>query len=243
MTNYYDKYIKYKTKYLNLLDKNGSSHNSSPNSCGGSIKTYDYYFIHGTKNFSNLRSILKSGMLHIGKDVPKKRRFLCGDMPSNYVYANIYFEELLNLSHMRDFSIILHPKLLKEYGIIFNKGWTNICDPIVISKNEMQYSVQDKINKIKKFISDPHELPIMLRESSGLMLHEVLFDRKIPLENNILAIVCNSCSDANVRKLKKIIENKAYKNIPIITSNYPFPLLSDLFQTSIHKQKINFNNK
>ena len=219
----YLKYIKYKLKYINLKNEIGGNKN---------IDNYDFYFIHKTKNINSLKSILKSGILKLGKDVSKRYRGLSGTDPTNYIYANMFFEDLKNISHMWDISIILHPKIFYEYDIEFNQGWgyNYPKNNINIYKNDDIENKKKKLEEIKEFTKNPHTLPKVIREFPGMMHHQVVFKENIPLKNNLLGLVCNMCPENEIKKIKKIIKNKPYKNIKIYEKNYPFPSFKELLE-------------
>lgn len=101
-------YQKYINKYLALKNQTGG-------------KTYDFYFVHGTKNLNNIYSILK--------DVKQDQRMHSGNTPLPYIYANIYFNDIKNLSH---------PKIINDYNIIFNEGWTSFPSNNIIL-NQKKY--------------------------------------------------------------------------------------------------------
>src|SRR5688572_24539680 len=84
---------------------------------------YNFYFIHSTTVFENLLDILKTGILYQGKYVSVEQRQFYGPEPSDYVYANIYFEDIDNIKYPRDYTLILSPKIMEENGFFFNKGW------------------------------------------------------------------------------------------------------------------------
>jgi len=206
---YYNKYLKYKSKYLSLS--------------GGYKRSF--YFIHGTKNINTLYKILKDGKINLGSDVPKQFRYLAGDEPLNYIYANMYFEDLNNLSHMRDFTLIIHPDIIKHQKIIFNKGWQvgPSKDSIIINKKDDNNTITKKIKQMKEFIKNPSSLPQKVKEFGSFYHHEILFDEPIQLNKYLLGIVCLKCeNDPNFNKIKKLINTK-YPNVKIFTDNYPFP--------------------
>lgn len=213
MTNSYHKYHKYKSKYINLRQQSGG-------------KNPNYYFIHDTKDINSIKSILKDGVLYAGKYIPVKKHKHGGDTQFDNVYANIYFEDLKNLSHMWSYAIILDPKIFTEYDATFNKGWG--IKPLELLKMDSTKNINTNIKNIRKFIVNPVELPKIVRDAPGMLHHEVLFKDKILLENNILGVVCNYCSDKDVKAIGDIIKNKPYHNIKIFTRNYPFPTLDEL---------------
>ena len=111
--NYYNKYLKYKNKYLQL---------KNINQIGGSINKY--IFVHNTTTYDNLIEILKTGEIKISSQVDVKRRIRTGESTHDFIYGNIYFYDIKNMTHFQDYSLILSPKLLQDYDMRFNKGWT-----------------------------------------------------------------------------------------------------------------------
>lgn len=209
MELYHNKYIKYKSKYISLI--------------GGYKK--NFYFIHGTKSIASLYKILKDGKIELGKNVPVKYKKLGGDEELEYIYAHIYFEDLNNLTHMQDYSLIMSSDIIKQYGVCFNKGWTvgPTENSIIIYKKDDDITITKKINMMKKFIKNPSSLPQKIVEFGPFMHHEILFDEPIVLNKYLLGIVCLKCKDdTEFQKIKKIIEIK-YPNVKIFTENYPFP--------------------
>lgn len=203
---YYHKYKKYKNKYLQLKGGNNN-----------------FYFIHGTKNINTLLSILKEGIIKPGKDIPEQYRKLSGGQALDYIYGHIYFENLNNLTHYPDFTLIINPKIIGELDIVFNKGWTVKPDnnSIFLYKTDNTNVINEKLNQIKNFLKDP-QLPKKVKEFSPFYHHEMLFTDNIHLKNNLLGIVCNDCEkDKNFNKIKKIIDEK-YPGTKLYNKNYPF---------------------
>lgn len=133
------------------------------------------------------------------------------------------------MTHFRDFTLIFHPRILKHYDVYFNKGWTigPINSSILLSKDDNDDILKRKITEIREFIKNP-DLPIKIKDTSSFYHHELIFSESISLDGNLLAIVCNGCSDDVIKKIRKIIHRKNYKDVKIITKNYPFPTLSEL---------------
>jgi len=228
--DYQYKYRKYKNKYKALTGGINNSRlipafefNLPLNSTGGSVD--DYYFIHGVLNIKNLYKILETGKLTAGKNVPNMRN-LSGWELLDYIYCLIYFDDLKNLPVAWGVAtIILHPKILNKYGAIFNKGWSvhPTEDSIIINKEDD--NIDTKLKEIKDYLKNyksPSEF-----EMPEIMQQEVLFKEDIPLDNNILAIVCTNCSNHVMKKIKKIIKGKPYSNVKILTNNI-LPKLDDL---------------
>ncbi len=119
-----------------------------------------------------------------------------------------------NLTYLRNFTLILSEKLLKKYDAIFHKGWTG-NQITKIKHTDTKKEKETKLRKIKKFIKNPIELPEILRDPTGLMLHEVLFDKNISIDKYLIGIVCNHCDKSKI----KIKEIKRYTNVPIYENN------------------------
>lgn len=240
---YYDKYIKYKKKYKRLT--NQELVENSAESYKKRYKEYkkkyiklkqNYYFVHGSSSIYTVEAILEDGYLRPGADVDIKYRKLSGGEPQHYIYMNIFFEDLKNLSFMRSVSLIFHPKIMREYGMVFNKGWNvgpsnKELYSIHVNSNDSDNVINNKIKKIRKFIKNPESLPLKVREQTGLYHHEILFNKPIELKDNLLGIVCNQCSDDILDKIKKILNDKQYKNIKILTHIEPLPSLNELLSS------------
>jgi hypothetical protein len=218
--NYYDKYQKYKKKYMYL--KNSK---------------YDFYLVHDTR-FENLELILKSGKIKLGKNVPEEKRKYCGDHPSDYIFTSIFFEDIKNLSHLGDFNLILHPKIVFEQKNTFNKGWEGgpSNNGISLSKKDSHEITNKKLEEIRKFLKNP-TLPEKLKNFNSFLHHEVVFEEPIDIYGNLLAIECNSCDEKVINKLKSIMKEHKY-DVPIYTKNFPLPKLQDLLNYQLeHKFK------
>ena len=208
----YDKYLKYKRKYLNLKRQNFDKDN------------YHYYFIHSTTNVDNLINILETGIIYPGKYLkPKQRKLGNEETEFDYIFLNIYFEDLKNMSQTWNYSLLLHPSIMCDNGFIFNNRWmagpTN--DSIIVPKKTNSNEYIKKLESIRDFIKHPGGLI----EFPGTLQHEVLIDHPIYLnENNLLGIVCGACDKSDeLSIIRKIIKNKSYKNIKIIKNNTKVP--------------------
>lgn len=117
MNYYYQKYAKYKAKYIDLKK------NIDDSIMIGGAK-YDFFFVHATKSFSSLISMLDQGYLYPGKYVNKKHRFMSGpETESDYIYMSMYFKDIDNMKEIRAISLILDSKLIYDYDVIFHEGW------------------------------------------------------------------------------------------------------------------------
>ena len=212
MDPYFYKYLKYKTKYLGLFSQIGGK------------RKYDYYLIHATK-FDNMWSILKDGVIYPGKDLDASRRVLSGGEPQDSIYTNIYFEDLENLKIVQmDYNIIFHPKLLYEYDWDINSPSREICGKIRHKLSDTK-DVDKKINEIKQFVKNP-DLPERVK-FGGIFTHEILIKDNIPVRGNVVAIICNYCSEQQINKLKRLINKYKYKIK--IYDRIKFPSLKELY--------------
>lgn len=218
------KYYKYKTKYLKLKRANNDVE-------------YNFYFIHSTTNFNNLLDILKTGVLYPGKYLRPDQRKFCGEeCESEYIYTNIYFEDIKNIDYVRSYSLLLHPQIMLDNGFYFNKGW--IVAPTSTSihvDNKDTMDNEQKITQIKEFLVNPVNIPEIMKAKPGLYTHEVLFDHHINLDKNLVGIVCRYCNESYstiwndkpkelskpsnnpIKLIKKAIANKPYRNVKIMT--------------------------
>lgn len=232
--SYYGKYIKYKNKYLDL--KRQTVNTDLLKNSTNDMK-YNFYFLHATKNIDNILALLKKGKLLPGKDVNEKYRFLNYPDPMEYIFANIYFEDIQNLTHMRDYTLILSPDILTEQDAVFNKGWLGgpetspIGRSIYINKNDDIMTTSKKIKEFKEFLKDPSGiLPQRVVEFSPFHHHEIVFSQSIDLKNHLLGIVCHFCQDNPKFEKVKQIMHKKYPKAKIFTDNYPFPTLNELLK-------------
>lgn len=161
----YKKYIKYKKKYIALKNQ----HN------------YNYYLVHGTDTLQ-VEKILKQGYILSGRYLPDNETRLGGWEKLPYIYCNIYFDDIKNLPYSFGYSLILDPKIIRECGIIFNKGWYvhPQDESIIIKPNDIDYD--KKINMIKEFIKNRAG---SLTNMPEIMTHEVLIKDKIDIHKNI----------------------------------------------------------
>jgi hypothetical protein len=216
--------------------------------------SYNFYFVHTTTVFENLLDILKMDVIYPGKYVKKEQRQYYGSEPSEYVYANIYFEDINNIEYPRNYTLILHPKIMDNNGFFFNKGWQKYpyggpdieqIDSITGDKikypqtgieifaNDSDIEKKQKIKQIHDFIKNP-SLPKIFIEGHGTIQHEILFDHPIELINgNLLGIICDD--DKNIQQIKNIVKNKPYSNIKIYTKIGSMPSLNELLNNNYYK--------
>lgn len=218
---YYNKYLKYKIKYIDLkLTKKFEYVQSIKNNFLYGGTKYDFFFIHATKNFSNLISILNNGYLYPGKYISRKHRFLGGpEIGSEYIYMNMYFKDLDNIQHVFGISLLLSPKMIYNKDMIFHEGWYG-GNPLYLYKNDSKKSIDKKIEKIHKFLKNPESLHENLRY--GFMNHQILTSDPISIQDNLIGIAINihdiDLHKKNIDKVKKLLKIKGL-NVPIYFTN------------------------
>lgn len=229
----YNNYIKWKTKYVKLklleskliMEKQCVQNNNSfdlQNQLAGSKDQYDFYITHGTSKLSNLISILANGKIKLGKDVTKEHRVISKGKANKHIYANIYFDEHINLmDNYIDYTIILSPKILEDFDIKFNSGWSD--EPG--SSSLLEFKTSDnlserrtKLSEAKKFISTT------LKSKPNIKQHELIFDQPIDISKYILGVTCINCDDKNADrfiKIKKMLKRNGRSHVKIITNSKP----------------------
>jgi hypothetical protein len=230
----HDKYIYYKNKYLELKRTNNTNTKTNTNDIyNDNNRKYDFYIYHSMsyqlKGVSypidrKIISVLNSGYIDVGSNVKKSYRTHSGGEPMDYIFGNIYFPDIKNLSFLwGDGGVILHPDLIYDRGVIFNKGWqagpfSVKNNGFIIDKNDDYKTKRRSLMKIKKWLKIRKDTNEKLNELlADLMLHEVVFDKKIPIKY-IVGIICSNCPDKDVNKIKRKLK-KLNMDIPIYTNN------------------------
>lgn len=202
--NFYQKYQKYRQKYINL--KNSIKYDEVA-MIGGA--NYDFFFMHGTKNIENLLSILDDEYIFPGKDVDEKYRFLSGpETKSDDIYLSIYFKDIDNIKYFLGITLILDSKLTHDRDLIFQEGWYG-GNPVYLSKNDNKKIFNKKIKHIHDFLENPITVPKKIREFAGLMDHQILTSEPISLKKYLRCININMQeNDVANKKIIKKIKNK-----------------------------------
>lgn len=197
------KYKKYKSKYIKLKQLNEG-----------------YYLVHGTDSV-HINKILEQGYIYSGRYLPDDETRLGGWEKLPYVYCNIYFDDVKNLPHSHGYTLILHPKIIKDKGIIFNKGWAvhPTKDSIFIKPNDENYD--EKINLIKELVKNPTYLPKYDNKPNPLhpiMHHEVLIKDKIDVHKYLIGLLLPGLEGMS-DNIQQILDKNGYKNIKIFTTS------------------------
>jgi len=203
--NYFSKYIECKSDYF-VLRKN---------MFGGDNRQKDkFIFLHFTKNYDSLIDILKDGTLKAGKYLKNEQLFMSGDTKSKYIYMSIYFDNIKNLTHGMDYTLIFRPEIYynNKKEIRFNKGWG-------FKKMDLTENRNDNIKIIKKYLQELDELPEKIKEFSPLLHHEILFEGKIRLRGNLIGIICNNCSKEKLIEINNTLKNRKLNNVKVFDNN------------------------
>lgn len=169
---------------------------------------YNFNFLHMTKNFKNLKNILKDGSIKLGSQIPMEDKYLSGYNGEPYIFSNIYFKDLDNLEWFNDLSLIIKPEIIEEQSIIFVSGWGNkiIC---TINPSDKHEEKINKLEEIKKYVSKPEDLPSVLLSSPKYMQHEVRFSSPINIKKYLDGIVIGYKNeiekDKKISKVKKLL--------------------------------------
>ena len=224
--DYKEKYYKYKTKYLHLRNNLNLTEYGKKNNIENKIDStqteFDHalqnmYFIHESNDINTIIKILKSGILKPGKDVKKCERKFSGGEAQEYIYSNIYFDDIKNIDRTMVPSILLHPNIIKDFDVIMNKGWR--CKPmknsIIINKKDTLYDKLNKLKKMYKFIETLDGLHNYEKNGPGHLQHEILLSKQIDIHKYALGI---TCEPQHVKMLKKVISKYDYdiKIIPLL---------------------------
>jgi hypothetical protein len=217
--DYYDKYLKYKEKYILL--KNQMSIEQQQ---GGYKKYshYDYYICHATMKLNNLLGIIADGKIKKGTELPEENRVLGGYQGCDEIFATISFEGLKSNTHLLDLSIILHPKILKDYNVNVYTGWGNEL-LLTLLKIDTDETRAIKISKIKTFLENPSSLPEILQGIGvpSFLQHELRFSKVIPIKKYIIGISCPNPDDETYKKIRNALDKKGLKKVKIFRTNIP----------------------
>lgn len=210
---YYAKYLKYKRKYIDAkykIVKSKTKHTEANKKRKKGMK-HPYYLIHTTP-FDHLIEILKTGWIKPAKDIPiKYMRFGKDGEPLEYIFTNIHFEDLQNLTSLSSHALILSPQLIQDLDAIFVKGWSGGD----FQKHDIiRFGTKDDIERIRKTLTEYGPTP---ENMDGWMTHEVLFSGKISLEKYLVGVVCLNCNSNSMKKVRKLATK--YEDIFVTDKN------------------------
>lgn len=166
------------------------------------------YILHSV-GWENIENVLKTGILYANKYIPEERRRFAGGEELPYVYTNIYFRDIKNISLGMGITLIFDSKIIYSQGLIFNDGWmvhpTN--DSIYLNPEDGKAEINKKLKLIKNRII--HRMKTS--KSIDIMHHEALFIGRIILENNLTGILCPECTDEQLSNIKNILDKLKLK--------------------------------
>lgn len=221
---HYNEYIKWKSKYIELksVELKLEKHY---NQLAGSKGKYDFYITHGASKLSNLISILSSGKIKLGSDVSKEHRVMSKGKANKYIYTNMYFDDYINqMDNYIDYTIILSPKILEDFDVKFNTGWSDELQSSTLLELKSLDSLATRKNKLldaKKFINTT------IKSKPNIKNHELVFDKPIDISKYILGVTCLNCDYENADrfiKIKKMLKRNGRMNVKILTNSKPVPL-------------------
>lgn len=200
---------------------------------------YDFYFYHYYHTDEALLNILKDGYLRPSNDI-KHRRFSPLGEKLYYIYTSMYIQEVERTHHF-GMNLFLHPKLIEDYGFIFNKGWT--IEPneesIVVNKDDPMSVRLKKVDEMKEWLGQIEESveisPGYFSKRDDIMGHEVLWSEPIPLRKYLIAVAFEqsvlepqkSNYQKNLKEIKRLLK-KMDLDIPIIENPHQLPSLQEL---------------
>lgn len=169
----------------------------------------------------HLEKMLKQGYILSGRYLPDSETRLGSWEKLPYVYCSIYFDDIKNMPQSFGYSLVIHPKIIKDKGIIFNKGWWvhPTKTSIFIKPNDIDYD--KKMNLIEEHVKIPFP-------HIAMMNHEILIKDKIDLHKYLIALILPGEDGPIHDKIQKILEDNKYNNIKIFTTSN-LPDFKDLF--------------
>jgi hypothetical protein len=178
------------------------------------------YFIHMTKDETNLKKILKDGKIKLGSEIPIKNKYLSGYVDEPYVFTNIYNSELDNIEWFNEYSLIIKGDIIENQSVELIGGWGNIF----IDKIEPTDSAEvkkKKLNKFFKFIKNPKGLPKLVLELPKNHHHEVKFDSPIDIKKYLFGLSISYTNEEEkkkkIEKIKKLLKKNNLENVKIIS--------------------------
>jgi len=225
-----------KYKYKNKINKEREKCNKLINKLYGD----SFYFMHITR-LSNLKTILKEGILKISSnvnDINFGYSLYENDKNPPYLYCQIVFDDMKVLNKDRDYSstysLILHPKILFDNNVIFNKQWEgypikkteatkHIMESININKNDNYENKIKNIEKIKHIIKKK-----LIENKLHEEKHEFIFTKDIKIKEYLIGILYNKHYKDDIQLINNILKKYDYTNIPIYFDIKEIPTLCDI---------------
>jgi hypothetical protein len=180
------------------------------------------YIIHGT-NSVNLLNILNNG--YIDNTPPKKHIMMLHDNPPKQIFTQLIYKDLPNEKIERPLwfncAIVLDKKILKDYPFYATSvgGFTDKFENGKTNEETFVYgdgnlSIMPNLIKLKNAISKRLHIKNVFKGINFIYSHEILFNRKIPLDTYCKCIIVfgGSLSQKDRENMKELA-NKI--NIPL----------------------------
>lgn len=180
------------------------------------------YIIHGTQPI-NLINILKDGF--IDNEPIKKYRTMLKTSPK-LIFTQLIYPDIPNETkqnpHWLQSCIVLKKELLKDYPFFVTPvGGFDAEEKNIILKGNGNLSKMPSIVKLKKYINK--KLETISSSTDFMHSHEILFDKKIPLDKYCKCIIMydyNLVDKKEKAKHLEIIELASKLKIPVITRKF-----------------------
>ena len=198
------------------------------------------YIIHGTME-EQLVKILKDGYIN---NNPNKKYFIgYYDKKPKQIFTQLVYYDIPNQANIKphwwNIAIVLDKKILKDYPFYatnvkgfkknFNNGLINNdtnpkYDKNIIIRSKGKLSKIPSLTKLKKVISKKltQKVPSLMRHEQFEYSHEILFNKKIPLDKycvNIMIIGKKNQYKDN-KTIEEILKLAKERNIPVKFRDY-----------------------
>jgi hypothetical protein len=185
-----------------------------------STQKLSYYFTHNPYRVENLIRILEDGYIRKGNTLPSNFRTFGGNRPLSKIYCNIFFDDLQEFQSYWGPLLIIRPSIVKHFNITFHDSWFPIRGKkLNINIDDSKKVFWKKINFIHDYLKNAKIDPKINDnpKKNTVVLHEITFNKKISVEKYVCAIVCDYCTDDEIKKINDVILRKKY-DIQIIRS-------------------------
>lgn len=198
------------------------------------------YIIHGTME-EQLVKILKDGYIN---NNPNKKYFIgYYDKKPKQIFTQLVYYDIPNQANIKphwwNIAIVLDKKILKDYPFYatnvkgfkknFNNGLINNdtnpkYDKNIIVRSKGKLSKIPSLTKLKKVISKKltQKVPSLMRHEQFEYSHEILFNKKIPLDKYCVKIMIigkkNQYKDN--KTIEEILKLAKERNIPVKFRDY-----------------------
>ncbi len=203
--DYFDKYLKYKKKYINL--KNNK------------IKLNKKFYITHKTRCSSILSIINDGFIKAGIDLPKK--FIVDNWNIDHIFANIIFDDFIPQRYLGLCTLILNPQIIQDFNIGVYKTWSDADRDLIekFKKNDSQENINKKLDSIFNFFKKDK----FIKENQDTLLnHQLVISEPIDIKKYLYGIhFTSTCEDNDIKNQKKIIKALKKHNMTHVKIFYP----------------------